>query len=78
MARWKSNNPKAGRTAPTPKPGAAGDDDRTAGRYTPPTVRPEDQPSEPWVPIAMAVLFAVGLLLIIVNYLEWWPGSPSG
>ncbi|MEM9714049.1 MAG: cell division protein CrgA, partial [Actinomycetota bacterium] len=51
--------------------------DRTAGRYTAPTVRPEDMPSAAWVPIVMAVLFGLGMLTIIVNYLEWWPGSPS-
>ncbi len=78
MARWKSNNPKSGRTAPVPKAGAArNDDDQGAGRYTPPTVRPEDLPSAAWVPIVMAVCFGVGMLVIIVNYLEWWPGSPS-
>ena len=79
MARWKSNNPKSGRTAPVPKAGTAGKagEDHGSGRYTPPTVRPEDLPGAAWVPIVMAVCFGLGVLVIIVNYLGWWPGAPS-
>jgi hypothetical protein len=75
MARWKSSNRTPGRTAPiAPR---SEHTDTSAGRVTPRSVHPEDQPSPPWLPIVMAVLFGLGMLTIVVNYLGWWPGGSS-
>ena len=38
---------------------------------------PAHAPSPTWVPILMAVLFAVGAIIIFANYLSWLPGSPD-
>lgn len=43
------------------------------GRYTPPIPR-EYKESPRWVPIAMFTLLALGMIIIIGNYLELWPG----
>jgi len=51
----------------------------TPARHTPATV-PDRQhrPSPKWVPVAMFGLWILGLLLIILNYMEVLPGSANG
>jgi hypothetical protein len=45
-----------------------------SGRYTPP-VLPEQRVSARWVPLLMFALLAIGVLVIIVNYLGILPGG---
>ncbi|TAN29564.1 MAG: hypothetical protein EPN30_02340 [Actinomycetota bacterium] len=47
------------------------------GRYTPKSERPKSYHSPRWVPISMFVFLALGVLLIIVNYLTILPGGAS-
>jgi hypothetical protein len=47
-----------------------------SGRYTPPVPK-ELKHSPPWLPVLMFALLAVGVLIIIFNYLELLPGSTS-
>src|SRR3954451_3681343 len=53
---------------------------QTSGRYTAPTVHTaaERHETKPWVPYLMFALLALGLVLIIGNYLEILPGSSDG
>lgn len=61
-------------TPPKAKAGA-----EATGRYTAPTSRAKKGPSPRWVPVLMFALWGVGLLLIILNYMELLPGSdPDG
>lgn len=61
----------------TPPKAKAGAD--AAGRYTAPSDRAKKGPSPRWVPILMFALWGLGLLLIILNYMEVLPGSdPDG
>jgi hypothetical protein len=45
-------------------------------RYTPPPPKAL-APSKLWVPVAMATLLAVGLLIIVLNYLNVLPGDQT-
>ncbi|MFM7224347.1 MAG: cell division protein CrgA [Actinomycetota bacterium] len=45
-------------------------------RYTPPPPK-NLEPSKLWVPVAMATLLAVGLLVIVLNYLNVLPGDQT-
>jgi hypothetical protein len=47
-----------------------------SSRYTPPTPKALKQ-SPPWLPVIMFALLAVGVLIIIFNYLELLPGATS-
>jgi hypothetical protein len=47
-------------------------------RYTPPTPHYEDLPSPTWVPVLMFSLFALGMLVIFLNYVAiLLPGATS-
>lgn len=47
-------------------------------RYTPPTPHYEDLPSPMWVPVLMFTLFALGMLVIFLNYVAiLLPGATS-
>jgi len=46
-------------------------------RYTPPSDRKYDMPSPPWVPVLMFSLLALGIVTIILNYVELLPGAVS-
>jgi hypothetical protein len=65
MAKAKA---RGGRT--TPKKSA------TSGRYTPPVPR-KKKVSPIWVPILMFTCLLVGLVIIVVNYLDVLPGGTS-
>jgi hypothetical protein len=74
----------AGAKGPAGRKAGASDDDRpryareATGRYTAPTPPEAVAPSPKWVPVLMLVLFAGGLLMIIINYLGVvLPGAPS-
>jgi hypothetical protein len=45
-----------------------------SGRYTPPVPK-ELKVSPPWVPYLMFALLLLGLLVIILNYMELLPGA---
>jgi len=49
-----------------------------ATRYTAPTVAAKKGPSPRWVPVLMFGLWALGLLLIILNYMGVLPGAADG
>ncbi|CAA9235076.1 MAG: hypothetical protein AVDCRST_MAG50-1388 [uncultured Acidimicrobiales bacterium] len=60
-------------------PSAAEAETSTArsGRYTPPAPRPQ-KVSPRWVPIVMGALLVIGMLMIVLNYLNLLPGlDPS-
>ena len=60
--------PKVQRGAPSAGSGTA------SGRYTPPI--PRDQRVSPtWVPVLMFALLGLGVLVIILNYLNLLPGD---
>ena len=74
-------DPKAG----GPKVGGAGSGShsmtkqpayKTSGRYTPP-IPAEVKHSPRWVPYVMFGLLLLGLLVIILNYMEILPGAPE-
>jgi len=45
-------------------------------RYTPPV--PESVKVSPsWVPVAMFAQLGLGLVVILANYVEWMPASPT-
>jgi hypothetical protein len=48
----------------------------SSGRYTPPIPKAV-KVSPTWVPILMFTLLGIGALMIMCNYLELLPGSPS-
>jgi hypothetical protein len=58
-----SSKPKGGRV--TPKP---------SGRYTPPTPR-DEKVSPLWVPILMFASLAIGMIIILANYVDLLPGD---
>jgi hypothetical protein len=78
-AASRRTTPKGGRTTPkgaqhTPvgRPSSATE----SGRYTPPI--PRDQKVSPvWVPVLMFTLLALGVLVIILNYVNLLPGDAS-
>jgi hypothetical protein len=49
---------------------------RASGRYTPPIPR-EQKVSPPWVPIVMFGCLGLGVLMIVLNYLNLLPGDAS-
>lgn len=49
-----------------------------SGRYTPPTAAASRAPSPKWVPVTMFTLWGLGLLVIILNYMNVLPGSDGG
>ena len=78
-----------GGTAAAAKPGAttskrvtppkAKSSQEAGRRYTAPSDRAHKGPSPRWVPVLMFALWGIGLLLIILNYMELLPGSdPDG
>lgn len=48
-----------------------------SSRYTPPTPGGARPPSPTWVPVLMFVLFGLGMLTLILNYLSLLPGAVS-
>jgi hypothetical protein len=79
MAKPTKRKIEGGRV--TPKGGVA----RSAGpaptaspRYTPPALRKDQMPSPRWVPVLMFTLLALGVLVIVVNYIDvLLPGATS-
>ncbi len=49
-----------------------------AARYTPPRTGAAQRPSPRWVPVLMFTLWGLGLLVIILNYMQVLPGAGDG
>jgi hypothetical protein len=62
--------PKGGRTGHTPGPAPQ----PSSGRYTPPIPR-EQKVSPTWVPVLMFTLLGLGVLVIVLNYVNLLPGE---
>jgi hypothetical protein len=72
----RRTTPKGGRT--TPKGGTVGRPSTPveSGRYTPPI--PRDQRVSPrWVPVLMFTLLTLGVLVIVLNYVNLLPGDKA-
>jgi hypothetical protein len=67
-----------GRTTPTGGRVPAGRPStaQESGRYTPPIPRSQ-RVSPPWVPVLMFALLGLGVLTIILNYVNLLPGDAS-
>ena len=64
------------------KLGAAAPVAHTSGRYTPPKPPTTEEAeyaklTKPWVPYLMFGFLAIGLILIVLNYMTLLPKSPS-
>ena len=71
-ASSRRTTPKGGGRT-TPKTGAV---QPSQGRYTPPI--PKEQKVSPvWVPVLMFALLGLGVLVIVLNYLDLLPGDAS-
>ncbi len=58
----------------SPKPGTGRVTPKASGRYTPPT--PRDAKVSPlWVPILMFASLAIGMVIILANYVDLLPGD---
>lgn len=64
--------PKGGQNTNVGRPTSATD----SGRYTPPIPR-EQKVSPTWVPVLMFALLGVGVLVIVLNYVNLLPGDAS-
>lgn len=67
-----SSTPTTSKRVTPPKAKAA------ARRYTPPPPESRRPPPRRWVPFAMFGLWALGLVLIVTNYMGVLPGSADG
>lgn len=70
--------PKAKDTLTTSKRVTPKAESRPTARYTPPGTRAAKGPSPRWVPVLMFSLWALGLLVIILNYMGLLWGSADG
>jgi hypothetical protein len=57
-------------------PRGSGQASTTSGRYTPPIPR-EQKVSPMWVPVLMFALLGLGVLTIVLNYMNLLPGDAS-
>ena len=62
--RFASGRVTRSKSVPAPSP-----------RYTPPADRSYELPSPTWVPVLMFTLLALGIVVIILNYIELLPGA---
>lgn len=53
-------------------------EDSGGGRYTSPIPAAKRGPSPRWVPVLMFALWAIGLAMIMLNYMGLLPGSADG
>jgi hypothetical protein len=60
----------------TPRPSNSSSPSTSSGRYTPPIPR-EQKVSPMWVPILMFALLGLGVMTIVLNYVNLLPGDAS-
>jgi hypothetical protein len=71
MAKPTKRKIEGGRV--TPKGGASrssGPAPTASPRYTPPTLRKDQMPSPRWVPVLMFTLLGLGVVVIVLNYID--------
>lgn len=68
--------PKGGHKAARSASGGGAPD--ASPRYTPPSLRADQMPSPRWVPVLMFTLLGLGVLVILLNYVDViLPGATS-
>lgn len=79
MAKPAKRKVEGGRVTPKggPVPKSTPSASTSAGRYTPPVDRTYQMPSPMWVPVLMFTLLALGIVVIILNYVELLPGATT-
>jgi hypothetical protein len=79
MAKPTKRKVEGGRV--TPKgghPRSSGPTPTASQRYTPPSLRKDQMPSPRWVPVLMFTLLVLGVIVIILNYIDIvLPGATS-
>jgi hypothetical protein len=78
MAKPTKRKVEGGRV--TPKGGVArgGTAPTASTRYTPPVARKDQLPSPRWVPVLMFTLLGLGVVIILLNYIDiLLPGATS-
>jgi hypothetical protein len=76
MAKPTKRRIEGGRV--TPKGGAKSVSTTPSSRYTPPSARRDQMPSPRWVPVLMFTLLGLGVVVIILNYIDIvLPGATS-
>ena len=73
-----SSNSTPTSTSKRVTPPKAKKDASSTARYTAPVKKQHHGPSPKWVPITMFGAWGVGLLVIILNYMQVLPGTESG
>jgi hypothetical protein len=68
--------PSAGAPPSRARASGAAHASQASSRYTPPIPKAA-KVSPPWVPVLMFVLLGLGVVVILLNYLELLPGSVS-
>ncbi len=72
MAKPEKRRIEGGRV--TPK-GTGSSAPSASPRYTPPVIRKDQMPSPMWVPVLMFTLLGIGILVILLNYVQLLPGA---
>ena len=72
MAKPEKRRIEGGRV--TPK-GTGSSSPSASPRYTPPVLRKDQIPSPMWVPVLMFTLLGIGILVILLNYVQLLPGA---
>jgi len=71
MAKPEKRRIEGGRV--TPK--GTGPTPSASPRYTPPVLRKDQMPSPMWVPVLMFALLGLGVVVILLNYVQLLPGA---
>ena len=75
----KGSQQKGGRATPKGTRSGSGSSSRampSSGRYTPPIPKTQ-KVSPPWVPVVMFGCLGLGVLMIVLNYLNMLPGDAN-
>jgi hypothetical protein len=70
MAKPAKRKVEGGRVTPKGGPVRDAGVSTGSGRYTPPSVRRDLMPSPRWVPILMFTLLGLGVVVILLNYVD--------
>lgn len=76
MAKPEKRKVEGGRVTPKgTSPRSTSSAPASSPRYTPPSARDAQLPSPLWVPVLMFTLLALGILVILLNYVQLLPGA---